>query len=218
MIIEEVDYLKQWLIEKLKAISEADPNVLAKYVIALLKKDDNFNQDSFVEQLEVFLNDATIPFVRNLCEVIESREYMPIPTKKKRVFTEVKREPISDETVDTRLVELSVDPEIELEDKLSARKRRFEEDRDRRKRSGRREEENYTRRIDNYEERRDRRGGYGDYNRREERGDRIRSDERSYRVDYPKSRRHHSPPSRYSRSASPPTRRSRSRSPSRNGR
>ena len=38
--------------------SEADPSVLAKYVIALLKKDDSFQQETFVEQLEVFLEDC----------------------------------------------------------------------------------------------------------------------------------------------------------------
>ena len=38
--------------------SEADPGVLAKYVIALLKKDESSNQEVFIEQLEVFLDDG----------------------------------------------------------------------------------------------------------------------------------------------------------------
>ena len=46
--------------------SEADPSVLAKYVIALLKKDESFNEETFVEQLEVFL-DKGLYYVRILC-------------------------------------------------------------------------------------------------------------------------------------------------------
>jgi len=140
MIIEESDYLKQWLITKLQEISEADPSVLAKYVIALLKKDDSFQQETFVEQLEVFLEDATVPFVRSLFNVIESKEYYP---KKKRVFSEeavpqqkveVERVPVERKvehskvhsSTEERLVQMA-NHSIE-DDKMSARKRRFEEE------------------------------------------------------------------------------------------
>ena len=45
-----------WHSKLLNLSSEADPSVLAKYVIALLKKDESFNEETFVEQLEVFLD------------------------------------------------------------------------------------------------------------------------------------------------------------------
>ncbi|XP_063693943.1 RNA-binding protein 26-like [Bolinopsis microptera] len=244
MIIEEVEFLKQWLVTQLEMISEADPSVLAKYVIALLKKDEAFNEDTFVEQLEVFLDKETESFVKNLYDVIESKEYMPVPPKKKRVFTEVKEVKAKDDpkperkiSIDTkkgteqRLVELSIDVNTDEDDKMNARKRRFEEDRDRRKRGSRpggREEETRRFNTESYEERRDVR-------RFTDRGDRTRSDEQAPRDRYPASRditrdrgditrdrvgypkrrytpdRHQSrSPSPPKRSRSPPTRRSRS--------
>lgn len=57
---------------------DADPAALARYVLALLKKDKPLNelQQCMSEQLDVFLNAETKPFLRKLFEVIVSEEYL----------------------------------------------------------------------------------------------------------------------------------------------
>lgn len=57
---------------------EADPSALARYVLALLKKDKAIKELSQVmsDQLDVFLGPNTAPFLSSLFEAIESEEYM----------------------------------------------------------------------------------------------------------------------------------------------
>uniref|UniRef100_T1GDM6 C3H1-type domain-containing protein n=1 Tax=Megaselia scalaris TaxID=36166 RepID=T1GDM6_MEGSC len=57
---------------------DADSAALARYVMALLKKDKSIEdlKQIMVEQLDVFLNAETQPFVKRLFEAIQSNEYL----------------------------------------------------------------------------------------------------------------------------------------------
>uniref|UniRef100_A0A672IN77 RNA binding motif protein 26 n=1 Tax=Salarias fasciatus TaxID=181472 RepID=A0A672IN77_SALFA len=57
MIIENLDALKTWLSETLEPICDADPSALAKYVVALVKKDKTEKELKAlcIDQLDVFL-------------------------------------------------------------------------------------------------------------------------------------------------------------------
>lgn len=57
---------------------DADSAALARYVMALLKKDKSMEdlKQIMVEQLDVFLNAETQPFVKRLFEAIQSNEYL----------------------------------------------------------------------------------------------------------------------------------------------
>ncbi len=58
---------------------DADPAALAKYVMALVKKDKSESelQTSMTQQMEVFLQKTTAPFVQRLFKAIASKEYLP---------------------------------------------------------------------------------------------------------------------------------------------
>lgn len=60
---------------------DADPAALARYVLALLKKDKPVKdlQQCMNEQLDVFLGAETRPFLMRLFDVIESEEYLQTP-------------------------------------------------------------------------------------------------------------------------------------------
>ena len=64
---------RQWLIAELRPISDADPDVLARYVLALLRNDKTLPQlrSLCVEQLEDFLADRTGGFVTRLFDALE---------------------------------------------------------------------------------------------------------------------------------------------------
>lgn len=57
---------------------DADPEALARYVLALLKKDKPMKelQKCMGEQLDVFLGQQTTPFITELFEVISSGVYL----------------------------------------------------------------------------------------------------------------------------------------------
>uniref|UniRef100_A0A3Q1JYT4 Uncharacterized protein n=1 Tax=Anabas testudineus TaxID=64144 RepID=A0A3Q1JYT4_ANATE len=63
MIIENLDALKTWLSETLEPICDADPSALAKYVVALVKKDKSEKELKAlcIDQLDVFLQKGNIP-------------------------------------------------------------------------------------------------------------------------------------------------------------
>ncbi|KAF9938213.1 RNA-binding protein 27, partial [Modicella reniformis] len=79
MHIEEASLadLKAYLTQELTLISDADPAMLADYIIALLKhdKDDSELKSLCITQLEDFLQKATVPFVDALFKVLESKSY-----------------------------------------------------------------------------------------------------------------------------------------------
>ncbi|XP_061164198.1 RNA-binding protein 26-like isoform X2 [Saccostrea echinata] len=78
MLIENVEALKIWLTKTLSPISDADPASLAKYVLALVKKDkvDRDLREVCIDQLEVFLQGKTKDFVDALFEALTSKEYL----------------------------------------------------------------------------------------------------------------------------------------------
>uniref|UniRef100_A0A8C9R597 RNA binding motif protein 26 n=1 Tax=Scleropages formosus TaxID=113540 RepID=A0A8C9R597_SCLFO len=79
MIIEDLDALKSWLSKTLEPICDADPSALAKYVLALVKKDKKEKELKAlcVDQLDVFLQKETQTFVDKLFEAINSKSYLP---------------------------------------------------------------------------------------------------------------------------------------------
>ncbi|XP_061671093.1 RNA-binding protein 26 isoform X2 [Syngnathoides biaculeatus] len=79
MIIENLDALKAWLSNTLEPICDADPSALAKYVVALVKKDKTEKELKAlcIDQLDVFLQKETQQFVDKLFEAIDSKSYLP---------------------------------------------------------------------------------------------------------------------------------------------
>ncbi|XP_060586369.1 RNA-binding protein 26-like isoform X2 [Ruditapes philippinarum] len=78
MLIDDLEQLKDWLTAQLSPICEADPSALAKYVVALVKKDKPISElkDSCTDQLDVFLQTKTKDFVDTLFEVIDNKSYI----------------------------------------------------------------------------------------------------------------------------------------------
>ena len=80
----DITQFNYWLIHNLEPISEADPIVLAKYVIALIKKDkpEKALRQICCKQLEYFLENETIPFVDKLFDAIKSKAYLSVAMPK----------------------------------------------------------------------------------------------------------------------------------------
>lgn len=80
MHINNPDALKTWLTEVLEPLCDADPAALARYVLALLKKDkpEKDLRDCMKEQLDVFLGAETEPFLEQLFRSIKSEEYIKV--------------------------------------------------------------------------------------------------------------------------------------------
>uniref|UniRef100_A0A3Q3XDI6 Uncharacterized protein n=1 Tax=Mola mola TaxID=94237 RepID=A0A3Q3XDI6_MOLML len=78
MIIENLDALKTWLSDTLEPICDADPSALAKYVVALVKKDKSEKELKAlcIDQLDVFLQKETQPFVDKLFEAIANKSFL----------------------------------------------------------------------------------------------------------------------------------------------
>lgn len=81
MIVEQPEAFKIWLTAVLKPMCDADPAALAKYVIALIKKDraDDELKKSMIGQLEVFLQEETESFVNLVFQTLQSQEYITTP-------------------------------------------------------------------------------------------------------------------------------------------
>uniref|UniRef100_A0A7M4G329 RNA-binding protein 26 n=1 Tax=Crocodylus porosus TaxID=8502 RepID=A0A7M4G329_CROPO len=81
MIIENFEALKSWLSKTLEPICDADPSALAKYVLALVKKDKSEKELKAlcVDQLDVFLQKETQIFVEKLFEAVNTKSYLPPP-------------------------------------------------------------------------------------------------------------------------------------------
>ncbi|XP_070553399.1 RNA-binding protein 26-like isoform X2 [Ptychodera flava] len=94
--IQNIEALKAWLTRKLEPICDADPAALAKYVVALVKKDkpESELKAICVDQLDVFLQKDTANFVDTLFETLHSKTYVPQPTS-------VSTQPISTLTTST---------------------------------------------------------------------------------------------------------------------
>lgn len=78
MLIENPDLLKSWLTSCLEPLCDADPAALAKYVLALIKKDkpEKELRQSMQSQMEVFLQNETPGFIDLLFETVENRRYL----------------------------------------------------------------------------------------------------------------------------------------------
>ncbi|KAG5882370.1 hypothetical protein JTB14_036294 [Gonioctena quinquepunctata] len=81
MIVDQVDSLKTWLTAVLKPMCEADPAALAKYVLALIKKDKSEDElrKSMVGQLDVFLEGETESFVDLVFQTLATKDYINEP-------------------------------------------------------------------------------------------------------------------------------------------
>ncbi|KAF9111475.1 hypothetical protein BGX27_004872 [Mortierella sp. AM989] len=72
------DDLKAYLTKELTLISDADPGMLADYIIALLKhdKEDSELKTLCISQLEDFLLEETGPFVTSLFKALDNKSYI----------------------------------------------------------------------------------------------------------------------------------------------
>uniref|UniRef100_A0A1I8BIS4 C3H1-type domain-containing protein n=1 Tax=Meloidogyne hapla TaxID=6305 RepID=A0A1I8BIS4_MELHA len=78
MIIQDESRLKSWISHIVEDISDAEPDALAKYVIALVKKplSENVLEELCLEKLSVFLQSHTEPFVNQLFATLKSGKYL----------------------------------------------------------------------------------------------------------------------------------------------
>ncbi|KAF2456240.1 hypothetical protein BDY21DRAFT_348342 [Lineolata rhizophorae] len=77
---EDEPALKKWVISRLEDISDADSDVLADYVLALVvdtNGTDEANKQSAKENLVDFLHDQTSSFVDDVFGVIQTKAYLP---------------------------------------------------------------------------------------------------------------------------------------------
>lgn len=93
MIIENLDALKTWLSDTLEPICDADPSALAKYVVALVKKDKTEKELKAlcIDQLDVFLQTETQQFVDRLFEAVNNKSYLP-PTEQASNLSKVEKD------------------------------------------------------------------------------------------------------------------------------
>jgi len=78
MIIENPEALKTWLTTVLAPLCDADPAALAKYVLALAKKEkpESELRVAMIDQLDVFLQQETKGFVDKLFVTLDSKSYL----------------------------------------------------------------------------------------------------------------------------------------------
>ncbi|KRX59486.1 RNA-binding protein 26 [Trichinella sp. T9] len=93
MFVDQPEQLKNWLINTLSPLCDADPAALAKYVMALLKKDKTEAdlKHFCLDQLDVFLQKETKKFVDELFLALKSKVY--IVTDKESQSTSTKEVP-----------------------------------------------------------------------------------------------------------------------------
>ncbi|GCB71377.1 hypothetical protein scyTo_0001545 [Scyliorhinus torazame] len=207
MMIENLDALKSWLTKTLEPICDADPSALAKYVVALVKKDKTEKELKAlcVDQLDVFLQKDTHTFVEKLFEAIIAKSYLPPSEQLPSV--NLKSEPAQRQEREDRKEEGGKD-EDDRDKKFTRRlnhsplqsgsRHRDNRNRDDRKndRSRKREYDRYPSRRDSYRDRCNRRRGRSrSYSRsrsrswsKERNRDRSRSRSRSRERDSGKSK------------------------------
>ncbi|KTF84079.1 hypothetical protein cypCar_00009941 [Cyprinus carpio] len=101
MIIENLEALKTWLSKTLEPIRcDADPSALAKYVVALVKKDKSEKELKAlcIDQLDVFLQKETQTFVDKLFEAVNAKSYLPQPEQPTSARTETQQRTEKDES------------------------------------------------------------------------------------------------------------------------
>ncbi|CAL8100730.1 unnamed protein product [Orchesella dallaii] len=82
MIVDDLVLMHEWLTAILRPLCDADPEALGKYVLALLKKNmaEEELRRSMSEQLDIFLQEKTQPFIDKLFEHIHTNEYNAMTT------------------------------------------------------------------------------------------------------------------------------------------
>ncbi|XP_034535546.1 RNA-binding protein 26 isoform X2 [Notolabrus celidotus] len=215
MIIDNLDALKTWLSDTLEPICDADPSALAKYVVALVKKDKSEKELKALclDQLDVFLQKETQQFVDKLFEAIGNKSYLPQPEQPTPLIKVEKEEPKKDETPreDEREKKFSrrVNHSPPQQSSRYSRDSRRGDDRKRDDRSRKRDYDRIPPRRDSYRDRYNRRRGRSrSYSRSRSRSwskDRVRDRDRERDRDRDRDRER-------SRSRSHSRTRSRSRS------
>ncbi|KAL5011442.1 hypothetical protein ScPMuIL_009993 [Solemya velum] len=125
--IDDVDAFISWLIKTLAPICDADPTTLARYVLALVKKNrpEVELRETCKEQLEVFLQQKTYTFIDVLFQCLDTKGYLeipkeePVPPPPPVVVEAVKIEPLP--------VAVKVDPVQEQPDRRSESRKRKDE-------------------------------------------------------------------------------------------
>ncbi|KAF2136309.1 uncharacterized protein K452DRAFT_313285 [Aplosporella prunicola CBS 121167] len=81
MHVEDADtpLLKTWIVKRLEDISDADSDVLADYVLALVKSEDPDEQvkSNSLENLEDFLHNHTASFVDDVISAVHTKSFIP---------------------------------------------------------------------------------------------------------------------------------------------
>jgi len=116
MLIEKQEELKTWLTSHLEPLCDADPAALAKYVLALIKKDkpESELKESMVSQMDVFLQSETKSFVDMLFTAVESKEYINPPAPPVKEITEEQVEETNGH-IEPKNEEELADPKIEAD-------------------------------------------------------------------------------------------------------
>ena len=78
IIVENTDALRDWLVEELEPVCDADPGVLSKYILALIKrdKDEQVLRTKCLTSLDVFLAKETPAFVDKLIHALVTQSYV----------------------------------------------------------------------------------------------------------------------------------------------
>ncbi|KZF23450.1 hypothetical protein L228DRAFT_260275 [Xylona heveae TC161] len=76
---EEAVPLKKWVVKRLEDISDADSDVLADYVLALIRSDASEEEvrQASVESLEDFLKEHTASFVEDIFQSVNAKSFLP---------------------------------------------------------------------------------------------------------------------------------------------
>ncbi|KAK0418698.1 hypothetical protein QR680_013723 [Steinernema hermaphroditum] len=74
--ISDPEKLSAWLVNEIRPLTDADPQVLSKYIIAILRKDKQDHKTFCEEQLEVFLGSKSRAFVDRLFSVVQKDGYL----------------------------------------------------------------------------------------------------------------------------------------------
>uniref|UniRef100_A0A8C7YPV6 RNA binding motif protein 26 n=1 Tax=Oryzias sinensis TaxID=183150 RepID=A0A8C7YPV6_9TELE len=166
MLIENLDAFKTWLSETLEPICDADPSALAKYVAALVKKDKSEKELKAlcIDQLDVFLQKETQPFVDKLFEAVNNRSYLPQqeqppPPPPPPLVKVVKEEPKKDETNREEERDKKFSRRVNHSPPQSSSRYSRDDDRKRDDRSRKRDYDRIPPRRDSYRDRYNRRRG-----------------------------------------------------------
>ncbi|KAI8507726.1 RNA-binding protein 26 [Branchiostoma belcheri] len=185
MPIENVEAFKTWLANTLSPICDADPQALAKYVVALVKKDKPQEELKALckDQLEVFLQKETNTFVESLFVALNTKTYLPVHVPEPVPVPVPEPEEKKPEPIITHRKSEDVPDDDERDFRRVRKRSRSRSPHDKgRGRSGSAERD---------------RKRYGDDDRPRRRDDyRPRGRERDYRRDYGRERRNYTSPDR----------------------